>query len=38
MQVIHISQTEQHTGYELVKLLANAYSRRNEFHVIEKKR
>lgn len=36
MQVIHISQTEQHTGYELVNLLANRYSRKNGFLVIEK--
>lgn len=35
MQVIHISETQKESGYELVNLLANRYSKRNGFLVIE---
>lgn len=35
MQVIHISETQKESGYELVNLLANRYSKRNSFLVIE---
>lgn len=35
MQVIHISQTQKESGYEIAELLANRYSKRNSFLVIK---